>query len=141
MKRLLVAPEELLSIIRSKVNIYNALTIDSKPYCHNLFRAILVVILFSLIIEFLRSLINDEKKVIDSWCDKCLSYEVIELSQTFKVLKWNGLSVAKIWGYVQEYSYLLGFLSDRKHLFKVIRILTPDEIKQLMLKQEKLIIS
>ena len=58
------------------------------------------------------------------------------MSQTFKVPKYSELSVAKIWGYVQECPDLLDYFPDldpgklleSKFLFKVMGTLRPDEM-------------
>ena len=66
MERVLVAPEELLSRVRSKVDLYNALTIDSKSILPITYLGQLLLPSYShWSLEFLRSLIKGEKKVSD----------------------------------------------------------------------------
>ena len=64
MERVLVAPEELLSRVRSKLDLYNALAIDSKSILPITYLGQLLLPSYSdWSPEFLRSLIKSEKKV------------------------------------------------------------------------------
>ena len=66
MERVLIAPEELLCRVRSKVDLYNALTIDSKSILPITYLGQLLLPSYShWSPEFLRSLIKGKKKVND----------------------------------------------------------------------------